>query len=137
MFIVVVIGLIFFMLMSWRYNTLLSGEDSAKAMGINVELLRFVSLLIASVITAVCVSMLGIIGFVGLICPQVIKRIIGSDHRFYIPTTFFSGSVLLLFADILSRTIGNGSALPVGAITSLLGAPFFLVLIFSWRKNNA
>lgn len=137
MFIVVVIGLIFFMLMSWRYNTLLSGEDSAKAMGINVELLRFVSLLIASVITAVCVSMLGIIGFVGLICPQVIKRIIGSDHRFYIPTTFFSGSVLLLFSDILSRTIGNGSALPVGAITSLLGAPFFLVLIFSWRKNHA
>lgn len=137
MFIVVLIGLIFFMLMSWRYNTLLSGEDSAKAMGINVELLRFVSLLIASVITAVCVSMLGIIGFVGLICPQVIKRIIGSDHRFYIPTTFFSGSVLLLFADILSRTIGNGSALPVGAITSLLGAPFFLVLIFSWRKNHA
>lgn len=137
MFIVVLIGLIFFMLMSWRYNTLLSGEDSAKAMGINVELLRFVSLLIASVITAVCVSMLGIIGFVGLICPQVIKRIIGSDHRFYIPTTFFSGSVLLLFADILSRTIGNGSALPVGAITSLLGAPFFLVLIFFWRKNHA
>ena len=81
--------------------------------------------------------MLGIIGFVGLICSQVIKRIIGSDHRFYISTTFFSGSVLLLFADILSRTIGNGSALPVGAITSLLGAPFFLVLIFSWRKNHA
>lgn len=137
MFIIVILGLIFFMLMSWRYNTLLSGEDSAKAMGINVELLRFLSLLVASIITAVCVSMLGMIGFVGLICPQVIKRIIGNDHRYFIPTTFFSGSILLLFADILSRTIGNGSALPVGAITSLLGAPFFLLLIFSWRKKDA
>lgn len=137
MFVVVIVGFIFFMLMSRRYNALLSGEESAKAMGINVEFLRFLSLLVASIITAVCVSMLGIIGFVGLICPQVIKRIIGSDHRFYIPCTFLSGSVLLLFSDILSRTIGNGSALPVGAITSLLGAPFFLILIFSWRKNHA
>lgn len=136
MFVVIAVGFLFFTLMSWRYNALLSGEDSAKAMGINVEALRFLSLLAASIITAVCVSHLGIIGFVGLICPQVVKRLIGSDHRFYLPCTLFCGSSLLLFSDILSRLIGNGSALPVGAITSLLGAPFFLILIFTRRKGH-
>lgn len=133
--IVVLIGFIFFFLMSWKYNNILSGDDVAKSSGINVEALRFISLLVASIITAVCVSCLGIIGFVGLICPQLMKRIIGQDHRFLIPASGLCGIVLLLFADALSRTIGNGSALPVGAITSLIGAPFFLFIIFSSRRN--
>ncbi len=96
---------------------------------------RFLSMLLASVITAVCVSFLGIIGFVGIICPHVTKRILGQDHRVSVPASALSGSVLLLLADTLSRSMGNGSALPVGAITSLLGAPFFLAIIFS-RKGE-
>ena len=96
---------------------------------------RFFSMLLASVITAVCVSFLGIIGFVGIICPHVTKRLLGQDHRISVPASALSGSVLLLLADTLSRSMGNGSALPVGAITSLLGAPFFLAIIFS-RKGE-
>jgi len=137
MFIVVFIGFLIFMLFSWKYNALLSGEDSAKTMGINVKAFRFISLLVASLITAICVSMLGTIGFIGIICPHIMKRIIGNDHRILIPSSFLSGSILLLFSDVLSRTIGNGTALPVGAITSLIGAPFFLFIIFSRGKNNA
>lgn len=129
-------SLIFFALMSWRYNALLSGEATAKSMGINVELLRFFSLLLASVVTAVCVSFLGIIGFVGIICPHVTKKLLGQDHRFAIPVSVLSGSLLLLCADTLSRSMGNGSALPVGAITSLLGAPFFIAIIFSKRRHE-
>ena len=135
MFVVVVVGMIYFQIMSWRLNALLSGEAAARSMGIHVELLRFCSMLFASMITAVCVSFLGIIGFVGIICPHVTKKLLGQDHRFAIPMSALSGSLLLLIADTLSRSIGNGSALPVGAITSLLGAPFFIAIIFS-RKGE-
>ena len=136
MFVVVALGFVFFLLMAWRYNALLSGEATAKTMGIHVEGLRFLSLLMASVITAVCVSFLGIIGFVGIICPHVTKRLLGQDHRVTIPVSCMSGSLLLLLADTLSRSMGNGSALPVGAITSLLGAPFFIAIIFSRKENR-
>lgn len=136
MFAVVALGFLFFLLMSWRFNALLSGEATAKTMGIHVEALRFASLLLASVITAVCVSFLGIIGFVGIICPHVTKKLLGQDHRVSIPASALSGSLLLLFADTLSRSMGSGSALPVGAITSLLGAPFFMVIIFSRKENR-
>ena len=133
---VVLVGLIYFMIMSWRYNALLSGEATARTMGIHVDALRFVSMLLASLITAVCVSFLGVIGFVGIICPHVTKKLMGQDHRVTIPVTALSGSLLLLFADTLSRSLGGGSALPVGAITSLLGAPFFLAIIFSRKENR-
>ena len=132
---VVAAGIVLFAILSWRYNALLSGESAAKSMGIRVELLRFVSLLAASVITAVCVSFLGVIGFVGIICPHVMKRLLGQDHRVSLPASALSGSLLLLLADTLSRSLGSGSALPVGAITSLLGAPFFVGILFS-RKGG-
>ena len=131
----VLVGMVFFVCMSWKYNALLSGEATAKTMGVNVEGLRFVSLLLASVITAVCVSFLGIIGFVGIICPHVTKKLMGQDHRVTLPVSCLMGSLLLLLADTLSRSLGSGSALPVGAITSLLGAPFFIAIIFG-RKGK-
>lgn len=133
---VTVLGIVFFAVMSWRYNVLLSGEATAKSIGVHVERLRFWSMLLASMITAVCVSFLGIIGFVGIICPHVTKRLLGQDHRFSIPGSALSGSLLLLLADTLSRSVGNGTALPVGAITSLLGAPFFIAIIFSKRGHH-
>ena len=136
MAVVVAAGYVFFSLMSWRYNALLSGEATAKTMGVNVARLRFLTLLLASVITAVCVSFLGVIGFVGIICPHVTKKLLGQDHRVSIPMAALSGSALLLLADTLSRCIGSGSALPVGAITSLLGAPFFLAIIFGRKEAH-
>lgn len=133
---VVAVGLAFFWGMSWRFNALLSGEAAAKTMGVPVEALRFAALLLSSMITAVCVSFLGVIGFVGIICPHVTKKLLGQDHRLTVPASALSGSLLLLLADTVSRSLGGGSALPVGAITSLLGAPFFLAIIFSRRENR-
>ena len=133
--VVVVVGVAFFWRMAWKYNALLSGEATAKTMGVHVEGLRFASLLLASVITAVCVSFLGVIGFVGIICPHVTKKLLGQDHRITIPMSCLMGSLLLVLADTLSRSLGSGSALPVGAITSLLGAPFFIAIIFG-RKGG-
>lgn len=136
MAVVVLAGLVYFLLMSWKYNALLSGEATAKTMGVNVEGLRFVTLLLASVITAACVSFLGIIGFVGIICPHVTKKLLGQDHRITIPVSCLMGSLLLVLADTLSRSLGSGSALPVGAITSLLGAPFFIAIIFGRKEKH-
>lgn len=133
---VVLVGVVYFMVMSWKFNALLSGEATAKTMGVSVEGLRFTAMLLASVITAVCVSFLGVIGFVGIICPHVTKKLLGQDHRVTIPVSCMSGSILLLLADTLSRSMGGGSALPVGAITSLLGAPFFIAILFSRKENR-
>ena len=72
----------------------------------------------------------------GVICPHVTKKLLGEDHRFSIPMSALSGSLLLLFSDTLARSIGNGSALPVGAVTSLLGAPFFIAIIFSVKESH-
>jgi len=131
---VVLVGMAVFLPCAWRYNALLTGDETAGSMGVSVGRLRFLSLLVASVITAVCVSFLGIIGFVGIICPHVTKRLLGQEHHFSIPVSALTGSFLLLAADTLSRSIGNGASLPVGAITSLLGAPFFIAIIFSGKE---
>lgn len=136
MLLVVLASLLFFILMSWKYNALLSGSSTAASLGVNVERLRFLSLLLASLITAVCVSYLGIIGFVGIICPHIAKKLLGQDHRISIPASALTGSLLLLAADTLSRSIGSGSALPVGAVTSLLGAPFFIAVIIGGRRHR-
>ena len=133
---VVLFGVTFFRANAWKFNALLSGEATAQTMGVDVARIRFLSMLLASVITAVCVSYLGVIGFVGIICPHVTKKILGQDHRMTIPVSVLTGSLLLLLADTLSRSMGGGSALPVGAITSLLGAPFFIAIIFSRKENR-
>ena len=133
---VVLVGLVYFLCMAWKYNALLSGEATAKTMGVHVERLRFLSLLLASLITAVCVSFLGVIGFVGVICPHVTKKLLGQDHRVTLPASCLMGSLLLVLADTASRSIGSGTALPVGAITSLLGAPFFIAIIFGKKEGH-
>ena len=136
MAVTVLVSLVFFGLNSRRYDALLSGDAVAISVGINVPRLRFASLLLSSMVTAVCVSFLGMIGFVGIICPHVVKRILGQDHGRSIPATALCGSLLLLLADTLSRSMGGGSALPVGAITSLLGAPFFVAIIFAKGESR-
>ena len=93
-------------------------------------------MLVSSMITAVAVSFLGIIGFIGLIGPQIMRRIIGPDHRFLIPASCLAGAALLLLSDTLGRVIISPVILPVGAITSLLGAPLFLYLLMRGYKQR-
>lgn len=129
MTIVIVVSLIYFLFKRWEYNAITSGYDIANSLGVKVEKTTIVSLLLASLITSICVAFLGIIGFVGLIAPQIMKRIIGEDFRFLIPTSFLFGSCLLLVSYLFGTLIFSGSNLPVGAITSLLGGPMFIYLL--------
>ena len=126
---IVVISIIYFMFRRWEYNALDSGEETAKSLGVHVERIRMAGMFTASLITAVAVSFLGIIGFIGLVGPQIMRRIIGEDHRYLIPASALAGSLLLLISDTLARTMVAPVVLPVGAITSFFGAPLFLYLL--------
>ncbi len=99
--------------LSYKYNALDAGESLAKSIGVKTKSLRFISLLLASLMAAVSVCFCGIIGFVGIIAPQSIKRIIKNDMKLLIPSSFLGGSLLLLICDIFTRLIGNGTSLPV------------------------
>ncbi len=132
--VVVVVSLIFFFFQRWHYNALANGEETAKALGVDTQRVRFWGLLVSALITSVAVSFLGMIGFVGLIGPQIMKRIIGADHRFLIPASALAGSAILLIADTLARTVISPVVLPVGALTSLFGGPMFLYLLMRGQR---
>lgn len=132
----VAVGLVFFLWHRWDYNALDSGEDTARGLGVNVGHIRFITMLLASLITAISVSYMGIIGFVGLIAPQMMRRTIGTDHRFLLPASLLCGAALLLLSDTLARTMLSPVVLPVGAITSFFGAPLFLFLLVRRYKRK-
>lgn len=134
--IVVALAFTYFLLKRWDYNALDAGEESAKALGVDVERVRMGSMFMASLITAVCVSFLGVIGFIGLISPQIIRKIIGNDHRFLIPLSGILGSLILLISDTIARTLISPIILPVGAITSFFGAPLFLYLLLRGNQKR-
>ncbi|WP_448590203.1 FecCD family ABC transporter permease [Thermodesulfobium sp.] len=130
MAIVVALSFVYFLLNSLNYNAMQIGDESARSLGINVDRIRFVSMIVSSLIAAVIVSFLGIIGFVGLVAPQAMRKIIDFDHKFILPASALSGAILLIIADVVSRTIFSPVILPIGAVTSFLGAPFFIYILY-------
>ncbi|MCX7884196.1 MAG: iron ABC transporter permease [Caloramator sp.] len=126
----------YFYVHKWDYNALEASDDIAKSLGVDVEKLRLRSLLLVSFATATSVSFIGVIGFIGLIAPHIMRRIIGSDLRFLMPTSAILGSVLLLLSDTLARTIISPIILPVGVLTSFLGAPLFLYLLIKGEARR-
>ncbi|HHF99082.1 MAG TPA: iron ABC transporter permease [Candidatus Aerophobetes bacterium] len=120
---------VYFFLKRWDYNAMESGDEVAKSLGVKVERVRLTGALFASLITGVAVSLVGIIGFIGLICPHLIRLLIGGDHRFLIPASAIFGALLLLTSDSLARTVVAPVILPVGVLTSFMGAPMFIFLL--------
>jgi len=116
-------------------NLMLSGEESAQHLGVSVESLKKILLVTVSFIVGVAVAFCGIIGFVGLIVPHVVRTFTGPDHKALIPASALFGGILLIWADIIARSAIPGEEMPVGIITALLGAPFFMYLVRSRRKN--
>jgi len=129
MAIIISISTVYFLIRRWDYNALDSGEESAQGLGVNVQRVRLGGMFTASLITAVVVSFLGIIGFIGLVGPHLTRRFIGGDHRFLIPASALTGTLLLLVSDTVARTIIAPVVLPVGTVTAFLGAPLFLYLL--------
>lgn len=123
------LALVYFLMNRWNYNAMESGPHTAKSLGVPVDALILVSMLLCALISAVSVAFVGCINFIGLIAPHVVRRFVGNDYRFLIPCSALMGGVLLLGADVVSRVLVAPTVLPIGALTSFLGAPLFLYMI--------
>jgi len=120
---------VYFLFRSWDYNAIDAGDETAKGLGVRVERVRLTGMLAASMVTATIVSFLGIIGFVGLVVPHMVRRIIGGDNRFLMPATVICGALLLLVSDTVARMMLAPHVLPVSVLTAFMGAPAFIYLI--------
>jgi iron complex transport system permease protein len=129
------IGLGGMLLFSRDLNVLLTGEETAHTLGVPVEKVKLILLILASLIGAMAVAVSGIIWFVGLIVPHAVRLLFGSDHKLLFPYSALFGGLFLLAADLVSRLILSGGELPVGVITALCGAPFFLYLLLKSKRE--
>lgn len=123
-----VMGLIPLLLLRWKINILTLGEQEAKTMGINARRLQVVVILCATLITAASVAVSGVIGWVGLVIPHLARRMVGNNYRHLLPASMLLGAIFLLLVDDVSRNL-MATEIPIGILTSFIGAPFFLYLI--------
>ncbi|MGM9641140.1 MAG: FecCD family ABC transporter permease [Faecousia sp.] len=123
-----VLAFLYFCYNRLNYNAMEAGTHTAKSLGVPVDRLVFFSMTLCALVTSISVAFAGTIGFIGLIGPHIMRKFVGNDYRFLIPCSALCGSTLLLLADIASRSILPPVVLPIGALTSFLGAPLFLYL---------
>lgn len=120
---------------AWRLSAMRMGDERAASLGVEVRRLRLAVLLGVSLVAATAVAFVGTIGFVGLVGPHVARMLVGEDQRWFLPGSLLCGAVLLSATSIVSRAIIPGVIIPVGIITALLGAPVFVALVFSSRRQ--
>ncbi|MBC9209872.1 iron ABC transporter permease [Roseomonas aerophila] len=128
--VVLAVCLPFSMLQVWKMTALRAGEAQAESLGIDTNRLRLVVMLRASLLAATAVAFVGTIGFVGLVGPHMARLLLGEDHRFFLPGAALAGAVVLSLASIASKMLVPGLIIPVGIVTSLVGVPLFLALLF-------
>ncbi len=133
--VVVLVGLFLSMSLANVLDVFALGEESASHLGVRVEWYKFSVVIVASLLTAAAVSISGLIGFVGLVTPHVMRLLLGPKHRFLLPTAALSGAIFLTLADLLARVLIPGTILPVGIFTALVGAPFFLFLLRRSKRD--
>ncbi|EKO3372821.1 iron ABC transporter permease [Vibrio fluvialis] len=131
--VVVMGGFALLMRDSWKLTALRLGEERAKSVGVNVQRLRLKILFIVAVMTATVTSFVGIIGFIGIVAPNIAKILVGEDQRFFLPLSFLIGAFLLSTASVLSKMIVPGALFPIGIVTAIIGVPFFFWLIVAKR----
>ena len=120
----------------WDYNALLSGEETAISLGIHVKRLTLVNMVLCCLCSSVIVSNVGLISFIGLVAPHIVRMVVGNNHVYLIPGSILGGATLLLLGDLFARTVISPVILPIGAITSFLGGPLFLYLLFQGGKSQ-
>lgn len=123
-------------LLAARLNLLQLGDEEAHYLGVDVKRTQRQLLILSALLVAAAVAVSGVIGFVGLVVPHLVLMWLGADHRWLIPGSVLAGALLLLVADTLARTVVAPAEMPVGLLTSLLGAPWFLTLIFRQRSES-
>jgi len=133
---VTVVGVAAVLAQSRRYDLLALGERNARHLGVNVERLRMLSIVAVALLTGAAVAFCGIISFVGLVVPHLVRMVIGPSHRRLIVASALGGGLLLTISDLLARTLVAGADLPIGLLTSLIGGPFFFFLLYRQRRRS-
>lgn len=127
--------LIYFLFNTKNYNVMDMGDETATGLGVKVGTVRLSAMMAASLATSVIISFVGIISFIGLVAPHIVRKIIGDDQKFLMPASMLAGALILLSADIVARLILLPHVLPVSIFTSFLGAPVFIYLIIKGHKK--
>ena len=133
---VLVIGTVLALMMSRQLDLLALGERNARHLGVDVERLRIVAIVLVALLTGVAVAFAGIIAFVGLVVPHIIRMALGPTHRGLLLASAVGGGALLAVADLLTRTLVSGADLPIGMLTALVGGPFFFGLLYQQRRRS-
>lgn len=132
----VIVLLLYCVLHRWDYNALMSGTETAISLGLNVQRLTLTNMVLCCLTCSLIVSHVGLINFIGLVAPHIVRLVVGNNHLYLIPGSVLAGSTLLLLGDLFARTAIAPIILPIGAITSFLGGPLFLYLLFKGRKRT-
>lgn len=137
LFPVCVAGFVCLMLMSRKMDIMSFGDLQAQAMGVDAKKTKIVAILVCSLLTGVSVAFTGVIGFIDLAAPHVVRKIFGPSHKLVIPMSFIYGGAFMALCDLISRTLLSPREIPVGAVTALIGAPFFAYVFFASRRKRA
>lgn len=137
LFPVCVAGFVCLMLMSRKMDIMSFGDLQAQAMGVDAKKTKVVAILVCSLLTGVSVAFTGVIGFIDLAAPHVVRKIFGPSHKLVIPMSFIYGGAFMALCDLISRTLLSPREIPVGAVTALIGAPFFAYVFFASRRKRA
>ncbi len=130
----ILLGTIVLLMLRWRINILSLGDEDAYSLGVNPVKTRLVIIIMATLITAACVTVTGVIGWVGLVIPHICRMLIGVDHKNLLPVSCVVGAAFMILVDLMARTV-TAAEIPIGILTALVGAPFF-ALLFKQAKGD-
>ena len=133
---IALVGIFVISRFKWELDVMTFGEEQAQAIGVNIRRVKLTLLIIAAALTGSTIAFVGVIGFVDLVAPHIVRKIFGSSHRYTIPISAIVGGTFMVLADIAARTVTAPVELPVGAVTAIIGAPFFAYIYFSKRKER-
>ena len=133
---IAIIGIFIISRFKWELDVMTFGEEQAQTIGVNIRRVKLILLILAAALTGSTIAFVGVIGFVDLVAPHIVRKIFGSSHKYTIPMSAIVGGTFMVFADIAARTVTAPIELPVGAVTAIIGAPFFAYIYFSKRKER-
>ncbi|MCL2201806.1 MAG: iron ABC transporter permease, partial [Oscillospiraceae bacterium] len=134
---IAVLGIIFIIHYHRELDMMTFGEEQAKTMGVNLKRVKWIMLVTAAALTGGSIAFVGVIGFVDLVSPHIVRRVFGVTHRHVVPLSAVFGGAFMVVCDIVARTVVSPSELPVGVVSALVGAPFFAYIYFGRRMRKA
>jgi len=133
---IILVGTVYVVHFNRELDMMTFGEEQAKTMGVNLKRVKWILLITAAALTGSTIAFVGVIGFVDLVAPHIVRRLFGSSHRYVIPMSAVFGGSFMVVCDLVARSIASPSELPVGVVTALIGAPFFAYIFFSRRNRR-